>query len=160
MLKKLAQAGLMHFVYFVIFITIVVVILAIFGITPATVLPEKCSFGKEVRCENVHVSQNEIVLTIKNTKDRIMVIKDLTVSGKALGVGTGEQICSITTKDIQLDRNEKVVLNVDNPVHPDACTHRMTGKHKNIYSASLTYVWLDSQSITHVARGELLAKNP
>jgi len=169
---------LMTYGWAILVVLVVIGALAYFGVlSPATLLPEKCSFPVSVNCVDHAVEDLKITVILLNGAGRDMNIQDIDVSSDALGgvlvANRGRESCSTTGPNlpgpiiVELNsvlRNSQrgtFIMEIPDPAVDSAdCTFRDTGRDKNRYNITVRYNWLDSKTLTHYLVGELLAKAP
>jgi len=164
MFKK-AQAAmefLMTYGWAILVVLVVIGALSYFGVlSPATLLPEKCTFPVSVSCVDFKVEAAQVTLVLLNGAGRDMEVEDIHASADALGTGTGGEACSLDpASPVVLRNGQRGTFDLANPVQDGACTFTDTGRDKNRYNITVRYHWLDSPTIAHSLHGELLAKSP
>ncbi len=160
--RKKGQAAmefLMTYGWAILVVLVVIGALAYFGVlSPATLLPEKCTFPVSLSCSDFQVTGTKINLILQNGAGRDMTVTQVSASSQALGTGTGGEACNTAVATTTLRNGASVNFELATPVPAGACTFKDTGRDKNRYNITLTYNWLDSPTITHQLSGELLAK--
>jgi len=165
MFKK-AQAAmefLMTYGWAILVVLVVIGALSYFGVlSPATLLPEKCTFPVSMSCVDHEVTGTQLRLILLNGAGRDMIIREISASADALGLGGGGEDCSLlpAQEDTTLRNGQRADFVLSEAAPATACTFRDTGRDKNRYNITVRYSWLDSRTITHRLNGELLAKSP
>ena len=166
-LFKKAQAAmefLMTYGWAILVVLVVIGALSYFGVlSPATLLPEKCTFPVSVSCIDHQVTPTQLSLVIQNGAGRDMIVRDISASSDALGDSSGGQGCALTTTDVNLRNSQRSTFVMDNAEAagpPTSCTFTDRGRDKNRYNITIFYSWLDSPTIEHRLNGELLGKGP
>ncbi len=150
---------LMTYGWAILVVLVVIGALAYFGVlSPATLLPEKCTFPVSISCTDFSIGASSITLILLNGAGRDMVVTSVSASSQALGDASGGQSCSTAAGNTTLRNGASTTFTLS--TGGAACTFSDTGRDKNRYNLSLNYAWLDSRSITHGANGELLARKP
>jgi len=165
MFKK-AQAAmefLMTYGWAILVVLVVIGALSYFGVlSPATLLPEKCTFPVSISCVDHSVSDGTITLVLQNGAGRDMWIRDMGALSDALADGSQSEFCRLdsTQRDYVLRNGQRATFNMINSVAGTECDYNEVGRDKNRYNINITYSWADSQVIRHRIDGELLAKSP
>ncbi|MBI2550095.1 hypothetical protein HYV83_02840, partial [Candidatus Woesearchaeota archaeon] len=90
--RKSGQAAmefLMTYGWAILVVLVVIGALSYFGVlSPATLLPEKCTFPVSVSCTDFSVlGTGGLTLVLQNGAGRDMIIQGITASSEALGTG-------------------------------------------------------------------------
>jgi len=144
-------------------VLVVIGALSYFGVlSPATLLPEKCTFPVSMSCVDHQVLDTQVKLLLQNGAGRDMDVQDIHISADALGDGTGTTgLCNVApASPVRLRNGERFEFTIGNPAPATACTYKDTGRDKNKYNITVRYNWVDSPTLTHSLTGELLAKGP
>jgi len=149
-------------------VLVVIGALSYFGVlSPATLLPEKCTFPVSMSCVDHQVKTSEIRLILLNGAGRDMIIESISASSDALGLPAATTPKSCETANAGLPAGELTLRNgqkneflLATIIDTDGCTFRDTGRDKNKYNITVRFKWLDSQTLQHRLTGELLAKGP
>ena len=129
-------------------------------------LPEKCVFPISVNCKDYSVKTDSISLQLENAAGRVMIVRNIKVVSEILeslpGFDAGTCELSDENKNYLFKKNAKHVFDLNmrsnNPSLP--CVHKESAKGKNRYNIELIYSWHDSESITHIIKGEILVNVP
>jgi len=161
-----AMEFLMTYGWAILVVLVVIGALAYFGVlSPATLLPEKCSFPVSVNCVDHSVESDKITIILQNGAGRDMLISRMVISSDALGLGGGGERCEMTTVTT-LRNSQSGTFILNDPIDGtgaagvDQCLFIDTGRDKNRYNITVEYSWLDSPTLSHKLIGELLAKAP
>jgi len=188
MMFKKAQAAmefLMTYGWAILVVLVVIGALSYFGVlSPATLLPEKCTFPVSVSCTDHIVGSAYVGLIIQNGAGRDMTIRGVTATSEALAtVGGAEQTvtCSTVaggaapTLTDTCPSNPGVIGtavgcsggsilrnggNTDITMSAGDCSFNDIGRDKSRYNVTIFYSWLDSQDIMHKLPGELFSRGP
>ncbi len=179
--SKKAQAAmefLMTYGWAILVVLVVIGALAYFGVlSPATLLPEKCTFPVSISCTDHTVTSTYIALVLQNGAGRDMTIRGVFGSSEAFsatrGCGTNATgpidntfTCPSSTGlgvvgctgGATLRNGGSTTITLLNPAA--SCAFADTGRDKARYLISVHYSWLDSPSIVHQLPGELLGRRP
>ncbi len=169
-------------------VLVVIGALAYFGVlSPATLLPEKCTFPVSISCTDHSVTPTYIAVVLQNGAGKDMIIRGVTATGDALGtnqnqlslcstksptgeapsptdtcpVSTGLGVNGCTSPTLTNGASTAVTLkNSKGADNPTECTFVDVGRDKNRYNVTVFYSWLDSPGIMHQLPGEMLARRP
>ncbi len=165
-----AMEFLMTYGWAILVVLVVISALSYFGVlSPATLLPEKCTFPVQVSCNDHSVSGTSITLIMLNGGGRDMIVRDIGATSEALGGAAGDGVtdnsCHMTLSDITLRNGAKGTFVLDADIAGDGgtnagCDYHDTGRDKNRYNVTMYFSWLDSTTITHALPGELFARGP
>ncbi|MBI4116093.1 MAG: hypothetical protein HY447_05950 [Candidatus Omnitrophica bacterium] len=159
--SKRAQAAmefLMTYGWAILVVLVVIGALAYFGVlSPATLLPEKCTFPVSVSCTDHSVSPTGITLVMQNGAGRDMIIRHVNASSDAIASG---DLCSYAAPGLGFTLRNGASGTFNLPTTAGQCDFFDTGRDKNRYNINFSYSWLDSIAITHTLPGELLGRKP
>ncbi|MBI3036630.1 hypothetical protein HYY73_02645, partial [Candidatus Woesearchaeota archaeon] len=83
-----AMEFLMTYGWAILVVLVVIGALSYFGVlSPATLLPEKCTFPVSVSCTDHAVTGTYVALILQNGAGRDMIIRGVTATGEGLGAG-------------------------------------------------------------------------
>ena len=175
--QKSGQAAmefLMTYGWAILVVLVVIGALSYFGVlSPATLLPEKCTFPVSVSCTDHAVTGTYVAIVVQNGAGRDMLIRGVTATGEALGAGNmcttrvagGAPLLADTCPaSTGIGTNGCTVSTFRNgasttmTMATGTCTFVDTGRDKTRYNVTIFYSWLDSQSVMHQSPGELLSK--
>src|SRR3989338_67322 len=172
-----AMEFLMTYGWAILVVLVVIGALSYFGVlSPATLLPEKCTFPVSVSCTDHTVTATYLAIVLQNGAGRDMLIRGAYASGEALsaskgcgtnatnidntvacptssGLGVNGCVSSSTLRNGASSTITLLTTGAD-------CAFFDTGRDKNRYTMSIYYSWLDSPTIVHVLPGELLGRSP
>ena len=169
-----AMEFLMTYGWAILVVLVVIGALSYFGVlSPATLLPEKCTFPVSVSCTDHSVSTNTITLRLQNGAGRDMVVYGASATSEALRGGLGCN-CNNTAQGSVTLRNGATStftltgssVSAGATCDPDgagaqtSCDFVDSGRDKNRYNITILYAWLDSTTIKHALPGEMLARRP
>jgi len=158
-----AMEFLMTYGWAILVVLVVIGALSYFGVlSPATLLPEKCTFPVSVNCVDHSITGTGVTIILQNGAGRDMIVREISASSDALGAGGGGEDCSLpsTAEGLTLRNGERLQYDLSDENPAEACVFRDTGRDKNRYNITVYYSWSDSPTITHRLAGDLLAKGP
>ncbi len=147
--RKRSQAAmefLMTYGWAILVVLIVIGALAYFGvITPDSLMPERCSLGVGLGCNDFSVTEDDIQLKISNNGGREITINNINITSDALG-----NPCSNSFQTNIKNGEIATFLIV-------GCPAQTSETSKKRYAVEINYKYTDS-SIDRIADGELIAK--
>ncbi len=147
-------------------VLVVIGALAYFGVlSPATLLPEKCTLPIQLNCDNHRVTatggfgggNDNIQIVLQNGAGRDIQMTSIAFSGDGISGACTATAAAGTTAPAD---NAQILPNgmKSTYITPATCNLVDTGRDKNRYDILVTYAWADSNTITHTFTGELLAR--
>lgn len=150
-----AMEFLMTYGWAILVVLVVISALSYFGVlSPATLLPEKCTFPVQISCVDHSVGGTTIILSLQNGAGRDMLIRHVNASSEAIS-GAPLIPCEYAAP-----ANTRLINGAKGSYTMVSCPFSDTGRDKNRYIINFSYSWTDNPTITHTLPGELFARGP
>src|SRR3989338_5732435 len=118
---------LMTYGWAILVVLVVIGALSYFGVlSPATLLPEKCTFPVQINCVDHQVQDASLTLIMLNGAVRDMQVSLISASSEALGTGSLGDGCATPAGLVTLRNGARATFTLDTPDAAGECTFRDT----------------------------------